>query len=72
MTELLGLTLDRAMAVCAQMGFSPEVTVTAAVRHPVEHGSYRVIRVRDGGRRLVCARAPELTEEWTDEVEKDR
>ncbi|MDO4357022.1 MAG: hypothetical protein Q4E13_10990 [Clostridia bacterium] len=72
MTELLGLTLDRAMAVCAQMGFSPEVTYTAAVRHPVERGSYRVIRVRDGGRQLVCARAPELIEDETDEVEENR
>lgn len=72
MTALLGLTLERAQAVCAKEGFAPEVIYTAAVRHPVEHGKYRVIRVRDGGRQLVCARVPELTEDLADEMEEDR
>lgn len=72
MTELLGLTLDRALAVCAELGFVPEVTHTASVRRPVEHGVDRVIRVREGGRQLVCARVPELTGDWADEMEEDR
>ena len=67
MTELLGLTLDQALSVCAQRGIAPAVLYTAALRHPVEKGLYRVVRVQDGGKTLTCARVPELTEEPADE-----
>ena len=72
MTELLGLSLEQALAVCAQQGFEPAVQYTAALRHPVERGQYRVVRVQDGGKRLTCARVPELTEDNIEETEKDR
>lgn len=63
MTELLGLTLEQALAECARRGIEPEVLYTAALRHPVEKGQYRVVRVQRGGAVLTCARVPELTEE---------
>lgn len=72
MTELLGLTLDEALAVCARQGIEPAVQYTAALRRPVEKGQYRVVRVQDGGKRLTCARVPELTEESIDEIEENR
>ena len=68
MTELLGLTLEQALEVCAQQGIVPDVTYTAALRRPVENGQYRVVRVQDGGKRLVCARVPELTEDTENEI----
>ena len=72
MTELLGLTLEQAVAVCAQQGFEPEVLYTAALRHPVEKGQYRVVRVQQSGRVLTCARVPELTEDISDDTENNR
>ena len=72
MTELLGLTLDQALAACAQQGIVPEVLYTAALRHPVEMGQFRVVRVQMGGQRLTCARVPELTEEPIDEIQENR
>ena len=72
MTELLGLTLEQALHLCAQQGIEPAVQYTAALRHPVEQGQYRVVRVQEGGKRLTCARVPELTEEIMDETEKNR
>ena len=63
MTELLGLTLDQALEVCAQQGIEPTVQYTQALRHPVQNGQYRVVRVQDGGKCLTCARVPELTED---------
>ena len=71
MTELLGLTLEKALEVCAQQGFVPDVQYTAALRHPVENGQYRVVRVQKGGKRLVCARVPELIEDTANETEND-
>ena len=71
MTELLGLTLDQALEVCAREGIAPDVTYTAALRRPVEKGQYRVVRVKDAGRYLVCARVPELTEETENEIEEN-
>ena len=72
MTELLGLTLEQALYLCAQQGIEPAVQYTAALRHPVEKGQYRVVRVQDGGKCLTCARVPQLTEDISDETEENR
>ena len=72
MTELLGLTLEQALAECTRRGIAPEVQYTAALRHPVENGQYRVVRVQHEGKCLTCARVPELNEDISDECENDR
>ncbi|MBQ2992205.1 MAG: hypothetical protein IJD60_13105 [Clostridia bacterium] len=55
--DILGLELDQALAVLAQEGVSPDVTITSAPRRREEtDGVLRVVYADDGGRRLTVSR----------------
>ena len=67
MTEgILGLSLEDAVACLRSAGVEPvEITEVSAPRGSTPRGSLRVVRVRDGGRSIVCARFPDTLEDST-------
>ncbi len=70
MTELLGLPLERALAVLRARGVEPTVEWTQNPRRPVE-GTPRVVRVLEGGRRLTCACFPDGTRSEDDSTNEE-
>ena len=55
--DILGLELDRALAILEQEGVCSEVTITSAPRRRSETGgTLRVVYASDDGRRLTAAR----------------
>ena len=60
MRSILGLTLDDALEALRAAGQEPEkITITNAPRGNQPRGNLRVVRVKNGGMELVCARFPD-------------
>ena len=53
--ELLGLELERAVALLSAQGVTPRVRVTRAPKDAREGGALRVVYASDDGRELVAA-----------------
>ena len=62
--HLLGLPLEKAILRLRAAGVEPHIEISRAPRRPQQAGALRVIRVREGGRRLTaCAFALRVGEE---------